>query len=142
MRACVLLVISSAGGDAPSTPIVLRWNGRSWAAQPGALLQGATAGQPLTDRQPDGVSCAAPKLCTIVGTVGGNGTRVTAFAERLARGRWSPLQPPADPTPVRPLGIIQGYELSSVSCTRATCVSVGDYVDATGKEQTLAEQFR
>ena len=82
-------------------------------------------------------------VCTLVGTVGGpwvpgGRTPYAAFAARMVGLSFSRPEAVADPTP----GGIPSFALRSVSCASAMCMAVGEYLNAAGNVQTLAEQYR
>jgi hypothetical protein len=107
-----------------------RWNGSSWVIQSTPNHSGAT-GSYLS-----GVSCTAAKACTAVGDyVNSSGTADLTLAERWNGSSWA-IQPTPNPTGA---GI---SVLSGVSCTAAkACTAVGDYVNSSGTDLTLAERY-
>jgi hypothetical protein len=82
-----------------------------------------------------GVSCSSGTACTAVGHyVNGAGTQMT-LAERWNGRSWR-MQYTPNPTGAR------SSELADVSCTSAsTCIAVGDYVNGSGTQLSLAEQW-
>ena len=126
MKACVAILPTGDGGW-----VALKWDGRSWASAPPSLFRGLDLSQ---DVLLDGVTCSSATACVLVGSFYPFGTIAqTGFATGLA----SPHPPlVADP------GSVESYALISVTCTTATCMAVGDYTNATGAVQTLAEQYR
>jgi hypothetical protein len=98
-----------------------RWNGRVWRIQP--TPNPARASTLLA------VACPAADTCTAVGT-----SNSKPLVERWDGARWR-LQP----APVPPGA--QFSELTGVSCTAASCVAVGDYVNSSGADVTLAERW-
>ncbi|HEX8102625.1 MAG TPA: hypothetical protein VF533_08445 [Solirubrobacteraceae bacterium] len=102
---------TAVGRSSSSTgqkPLIVRWNGTSWAYQPAVAPAGATYVE-LT-----GVSCTAPKPCTAVGSYSGpNGAG--AFAERWTGTTWT-------------LQSVPYAGLKRVSCpTLTSCTGVGGY---------------
>lgn len=110
--ACTSATACTAVGQSNSStgqkPLIVRWNGASWAHQTAAVPAGATYVE-LT-----GVSCTAPKPCTAVGTYSGpNGAG--SFAERWSGTSWA-------------LQSVPYPGLKRVSCpTLTSCTGVGGY---------------
>jgi hypothetical protein len=102
------------------------WNGSGWTfrATPNAKANVL-----------DGVSCRSGTDCIAVGDVAGGGGQLLPLAERWNGAGWTKLSTPA------PAGAVTTF-LTSVSCPSATsCVAVGLWEDASGKQQTLAESW-
>lgn len=144
---CVAVGWYYYGVTGPSLTLALRWNGRTWLAQP-------TPGQGHHS-QLDGVSCATATACLAVGTPAQawNGTRWTVLPRPPAgpltsvscpvRGSCQAIgPPPAGTRPIaarwtghawqaervpRPTPIPQSLALAAVSCATARfCMAVGD----------------
>jgi hypothetical protein len=103
------------------------WNGFSWASQSVFTPAGA-ANNDLT-----GVSCHAITACIAVGSK----TDTSGQQHMLAEG-WNGTAWSSQTTP-NPAGAT-GSSLARVSCTSSSaCVAVGDYVERSGTQVTLAE---
>ncbi len=105
------------------------WNGKEWSQQETPNPAGAK-GSSLT-----GVSCASSTVCTAVGRyINSSGVEVT-LAEEFASSKWTIKESP-NPTGAK------GTGLTGVSCASTTvCAAVGRYVNSSGVEVTLAEEF-
>jgi hypothetical protein len=126
-RLCVAIGSETAGGDAPSTPIVERWNGARWSTQPAAV-------QPYQD-EVNGVSCSRLVRCTIVGAIApagaGSGVPSRTLAEQWRGVTWT-RQPTPDVPP--------DDSLSGISCVARSCIAVGWAFTGPDSAQTLVEQ--
>jgi hypothetical protein len=107
-----------------------RWNGSSWSIQ---STPNPTEAKGNVLR---GVSCTSSSACVAVGsdyTGGFPSTAYSTLAEVWNGTSWS-IQ--STPNPTGEKGIV----LSGVSCTSSSaCTAVGDYVNSSGNEVTLAE---
>jgi hypothetical protein len=122
--------------------VVERWDGTSWT------VVNRMVADSTTDWFLDSVSCASATSCLAVGvfsfqTGTFEGGAAQAFSMRWDGSTWSKesvAQPPPDP-----LGNLQNYDLSGVSCSSATsCMAVGSYQAPTTDgyvAQTLIEQW-
>jgi hypothetical protein len=128
LRLCVAIGSEIAGGDAPFTPVVDRWNGARWSLQPGAVPQ------PYQNTI-RGLGCSVLAGCMIVGQIAPDGTGDAVPSSTLAvhwsGGRWT-----VQPTP----NVGGDDSLTGVSCVGGTCIAVGWAFTAPGHEQTLIEQ--
>ena len=105
------------------------WNGSSWASQT-ILTPPGPANNDLT-----GVSCDAVTACVTVGSKTDTSGRQHMLAESWNGTAWSSQETP------NPSGAT-GSSLARVSCTSSTaCVAVGDYVERSGTQVTLAESW-
>jgi hypothetical protein len=107
-----------------------RWNGTSWSIQ---STPNPTEAKGNVLR---GVSCTSSSACVAVGsdyTGGFPSSAYSTLAEVWNGTSWS-IQ--SIPNPTGEKGIV----LSGVSCTSSSaCTAVGDYVNSSGSEVTLAE---
>ena len=103
---------TDANGNAK--PVAASWNGASWTAQSPSIPAGSTS------TIPSGVSCTAANACTAVGSYLNPSGQVFAFAEHFT-GTWSAAL--ATPNPSNTYGYMALY---GVSCTGATCETVGE----------------
>ena len=119
-----------AVGESNGATLTELWNGTTWSIEPTLQPSGATSSA-LTS-----VSCASPTACTAVGNfVNAVGVQQT-LAEQWNDTTWSAPSLPPEPTGATT------STLTSVSCTSATtCTAVGDYVNSSGIQQTLAESY-
>ncbi len=116
--------------SAKTMPLVEIWNGESWKVKASATL-------PSESKEGwfEGVSCAAAKACTAVGTYQPPLLGEHALAESWKGSGWS-VQATAEPE----------SHLLGVSCTAASaCTAVGDYknADVSGEShdtETFAEE--
>ncbi len=126
-RPCVAIGSQTAGGDAPYTPIVDRWNGARWTHQPGAVPQ------PYVDNI-RALGCSVLAGCTMVGQIAPDGTGDAVPSSTLAvhrsGGKWT-----VQPTP----NVGGDDSLAGISCVAGTCIAVG-WAFTAGYEQTLIEQ--
>jgi hypothetical protein len=104
------------------------WNGTSWSIEATPTPSGALATGLY------GVTCTSAGGCTAVGAYLDSSENLDTLAV-VWNGSSS-----VETTP-NPSGT-QGSELRDVSCTSAgTCTAVGDYVDSSGDQDTLAEAW-
>jgi hypothetical protein len=125
--AAVGYYVTASGAD---LPLAEQWAATGgWKIHLPATVTGATSSV-LT-----GVSCTSASACTAVGHyVTGSGAQ-NALAERWNGSGW------AIQTTPNPQGGTAS-NLSGVSCTTTTsCVAVGDYINASGTDVTLAESY-
>jgi hypothetical protein len=109
-------------------PLVQRWNGHRWAVQFTARPRGARGGTFAA------VSCSSRRVCDAVGSLQTQQHGSHPLAEQLKGSRWRAR---------RTVGFVGGASgaLNGVSCTAAgTCSAVGDYINDTGTQETLAER--
>lgn len=113
-------------GQNTSVGLAERWNGSVWTINPTPNPGGPAV--------LDSVSCTSATACTAVGYYR-NGTQNVALAEQWNGTSWS-----ITPTPTL---VASTYSvLSGVSCpTPTSCIAVGDYVNASGTDVTLAESY-
>jgi hypothetical protein len=108
-----------------------RWNGTSWKIQSTPNPAGAGESHLF------GVSCTAANACTAVGFSAASfseSSKPVTLAERWNGTSWKIQSTP------NPAGA-KDSEPDSVSCTTANaCTAVGYYVNAAGKDVTLAER--
>ncbi len=105
------------------------WNGTSWSIGATPNPSGAAASALA------GVSCASASKCIAVGSSKDSSGNVTTLVEKRTGTSWSIVASP------NPSGA-QGSVLSDVSCTSlSACTAVGDYVDSSGVQYTLAEAW-
>jgi hypothetical protein len=116
---------TDASGNAK--PVAASWNGASWTAQSPSIPSGSIS------TVPNGVSCTAANACTAVGSYLNAGGQVLAFAEHFS-STWSAAL--TTPNPSNTYGYMALY---GVSCTGATCETVGEADPNSGGEQPLAE---
>ena len=100
-----------------------RWNGRDWRIQPTPNPAGSPSSTLFA------VACPAADTCTAVGTANSK-----LLVERWAGARWRIQSAPVPPG-------AQFSELNGVSCIAASCKAVGDYVNSSGADVTLAERW-
>ncbi len=116
---------TDANGNAK--PVAASWNGASWTTQSPSIPAGSIS--PI----PSGVSCTAANACTAVGSYLNAGGQVLAYAEHFT-STWSAAL--TTPNPSNTYGYMALY---GVSCTGATCETVGEADPNSGGEQPLAE---
>jgi hypothetical protein len=106
-----------------------RWNGRSWILKSSPNAAGAQTSLLSA------VACASSSsACTAVGDHANRSGNEVTLAESWNGTSWS-LQLSADPTGKAT------SQLSAISCSSASaCTGVGDYVNDTGVQTTLAER--
>jgi hypothetical protein len=160
---CTAATACAAVGQTNSVTLAERWNGTTWSLQTtsgagaGVSCPTATActavGQgnnmPLAERWDSttntwsiqttpitavganlsAVSCTAPTSCTAVGQSANQ-----TLAERWNGNIWA-----IQPTP-NPAGATSSV-LSGVSCKGTSCIAVGNYVNASNVQLTLAEHW-
>ncbi len=116
-------------GSSVEVTLVEQWNGKEWSIQE-ALPPTGAKGSSLSS-----VSCTSSEVCTAVGHyVNGSSVEVT-LVEQWNGKEWS-IQEALPPTGAK------GSSLSSVSCTSSLhCGAVGRYVNSSGREVTLVEQW-
>lgn len=109
----------------------------------GALPDSAVASgwsiQPTLDGPSQGalnrVSCTAASACIAVGSAVNSSGATQTLAEQWNGSQWVVLATP-------PIAGASSGSLSDVSCTAANaCIAVGDYINASGAQQMLAEQW-
>jgi hypothetical protein len=123
------VVGTHVGASGIGVSLAERWNGTSWSR----LSMPNPPGAQVT--QPQVISCTSSSSCVAVGLYWDDSGVSHAFAARWNGTAWS-LLPLAEP-----LGS-QGSQLFSVSCvSTSNCVAVGDYIDSTGVQVALAEQW-
>lgn len=127
---CTAATSRTAVGQSANQTLAERWNGAIWAIQPTPNPPGSTSSVL------SGVSCKGTS-CTAVGNyVNASNVRLT-LAEHwnASTNTWS-IQTTPNPSEAT------SSLLSGVSCTTATaCTAVGDYVNASGTQVTLAESY-
>jgi hypothetical protein len=132
---CTAAADCTAVGQQPLSDATLAevWNGSAWAVQPTPSPSGQSGPSVLSS-----VSCLlGGTACTAVGHWWSNGQDVT-LAEVRHGTAWK-VQP--TPTPTGQDGIVQGL-LTGVSCSSGTaCSAVGDHIDDSGHQVTLAEAW-
>lgn len=105
-----------------------RWNGTSWSLVSAPKPAAATVAS-LTD-----VACPSATFCLATGSYDNNGT-AQAYSARWNGTNWSIV---ATATPAGSLGVT----LSGLSCVGpANCSAVGEYIPASGADQTLIEHW-
>ncbi len=106
-----------------------RWNGAKWALQASPSAKGAT-GSTL-----EGVACPSSAGCEATGFyTNSSGDRVT-LAERWNGTKWALQAAP------NPKGATESI-LGGVACpSPASCEAVGDYLNSSGDDVTLAERW-
>jgi hypothetical protein len=105
------------------------WNGSTWASEPIPIPSSATSSSLAR------VSCTSPTACVAVGNYVNSAGTQAALAETWNGTAW------AIQTTPNPAGA-SSSSLGDVSCTSsATCTAVGNYVDSSGTEDTLAEAW-
>ncbi|MFL5863683.1 MAG: hypothetical protein ACJ780_23410 [Solirubrobacteraceae bacterium] len=132
-RACVAVGYAVNAAGSP-VPLAERWTpGRGWAIQPVPVPRGATSSFLF------GVSCAAARSCTAVGSATRPNNGTVVLAERLDAKRWTIERVP------RPAGRARREVdyLAAVSCPADTaCTAVGFAGNATGTAgRTLTERW-
>jgi hypothetical protein len=100
-----------------------RWNGSNWRIQTTPNPAGSPSSRLFA------VACPASHRCTAVG----------AANSKLLVERWDGASWRIRSAPV-PAGA-QVSELTGVACTAASCIAVGDYVNGSGLDLTLAERW-
>jgi hypothetical protein len=100
-----------------------RWNGSNWRIQPTPNPAGSPSSRLFA------VACPASHRCTAVGAANSK-----LLVERWGGARWR-----IQPAPV-PAGS-HVSELVAVACTGPSCVAVGDYVNGSGLDVSLAERW-
>jgi lysophospholipase L1-like esterase len=117
-----MAVGSSEEGTPGAAPLAETWNGSHWS------LSGAVIGSPGSDLL--GVSCPVAGWCAAVGSDGQEG-----FGEIWNGTGWTEYGIAA------PSGS-QSVTLLGVSCTSPSdCLAIGFYIDASGYEQALIEEW-
>ena len=116
-------------GSGVNVTLAERWNGTAWTVKTTPNPAGATSSTLSA------VSCTAVNACTAVGNyINPSGTHLT-LAEQWNGTTWTIQTSP------NPNGATYSA-LSGVSCITATaCTAVGDYVNASGTDVTLAETY-
>jgi hypothetical protein len=114
-----------------TVPLAEQWNGTSWTVQ---------EPPPLSSAKQSGlasVSCTASTECTAVGFSGViPESKWQPLADRWNGTTWSAQEPPV-PTKGTHASLYGG-----VSCTSSkSCVGVGDFINSSGKEESLAESW-
>jgi len=109
--------------------IAERWNGSTWTLQSISLPEGATSSE-FT-----GATCRSTTYCVAVGRYTERSGRVLALGAAWNGTSWS-VTATATPT-----GATSTY-LNSISCLETgTCIAVGGYIEASGVERTLVENW-
>ncbi|HYW29607.1 MAG TPA: hypothetical protein VE824_07355 [Gaiellales bacterium] len=127
LRASSCFAVGQAGGTGTPTVLVNHWDGTRW--QPGH----APSPRGPEETQLNSVSCAAPSVCTAVGTAGPTGGRLSTVAERWDRRRWR-LQETPSPA---------GSNLNGVSCPNARwCMAVGQSAAGTMAQEWAGTRWR
>jgi hypothetical protein len=128
---CISTTVCTAAGQyyngSSNKTLVENWNGSSWSL--------AETPNPSSSDVFEDVSCATTTVCTAVGHAGGP----SPLAEHLSASVWSAQETavPAD------AGASPAIDLSGVSCSSPTeCTAVGQYVNSSGTQVTLAELYR
>jgi hypothetical protein len=117
---------NSSGVEAP---LAERWNGTGWSIQ--SVPAPANAGAAMLR----GVSCVSASRCAAVGSSLNSAGAQLTLAEVWNGTSWS-IQSTPNPT-----GAVSSA-LAGVGCASATfCEAVGNYLNASGKQVTLAEHW-
>jgi hypothetical protein len=128
---CVAVGRYVSGSPAKTASLVEIWNGQEWKVQESAKL-------PTEDEDPrfEGVSCAAARQCTAVGSVTVGLLGIHALAESWNGSTWS-LQTTPVPNAERSVDLY----LLGVSCSSpSACTAVGHYNEV-NIEQALVERW-
>jgi hypothetical protein len=105
--------------------VIESWNGQGWTEE--------AVPNPSTSNL-SGVSCSSLSACTTVGDLNSGAANVT-LADRFTGTGWTTQSTP------NPAGAVNSY-LLAVSCWSATgCTAVGEYVDGSASQHTLAETW-
>ena len=112
-----------AGGSGVQVTLAESWDGRTWRVRSTPNPTGSSASSLLA------VACVKPSSCMAVGSSDGG-----VLVERWNGTGWRTVPAP-DPTGA------QFSELNGIACTHASCTAVGDYVDGSGIDRTLAERW-
>jgi hypothetical protein len=112
--------VTGSGGQ---RTLAERWDGRSWRIQPTPNPGGSPVSRLFA------VACPAAGTCTAVGS-----SNSKLLVERWDGARWR-----IQPAPIPPGARFS--ELNAVTCTARSCVAVGDYVNRSGLQVTLAERW-
>ena len=123
--ACTTVGYGVENNTENDVPLAGRWNGSGWAIQ----TVTAPAYSVLS-----GVSCATANSCTAVGESDISSTSGLTLAEAWNGSSWVTQATPS------PSGATISA-LSAVSCTATACIAVGHYMDSSGAQITLAEQW-
>jgi hypothetical protein len=110
-------------GSGAQRTLAERWNGNIWQIQPTPNPAGSPSSRLFA------VACPTADSCAAVGT-----SNSTVLVERWGVAGWR-----TQPAPI-PRGA-QFSELNGVSCTATSCIAVGDYVDSSGVDVALAEEW-
>jgi hypothetical protein len=103
-----------------------RWVSNSWVRQSVADPTGARLSEMA------GVACPSTTICTAVGHYTSSSGAMLTLAERWTDGSWI-----FDATPTPPAA--RSSDLSGAACaSTTTCIAVGDDVDSSGLDVTLA----
>jgi hypothetical protein len=119
---CTAVGQSVVGSGAQRT-LAEHWDGGDWRIQPTPNPAGSKSSTLSA------VACPSADTCTAVGT-----SNSKLLVERWGGARWR-----IQPAPVPPGA--QFSELNGVSCEAASCIAVGDYVNSSGLDVTLAERW-
>lgn len=118
-----------ANSEGVTLPLAERWNGKEWSIQ----TTPSPAGE--TDTELLGVSCTAAEACTAVGGAQHGANTQKTLVESWNGKEWT-IQSSPNPKEAK------ASVLQDVSCTSAeACIAVGDFVDASPKNVTLAESW-
>ncbi|MGH2854256.1 MAG: hypothetical protein ACRDLF_08715 [Solirubrobacteraceae bacterium] len=116
-------------GSDTFVPLAEKWNGTTWSSQEPPTPTGATYSNL------GGVSCTSSTECTAVGIFKNSSGTNVPLAEKWNGTTWSLQEPPT------PTGAKESL-LGDVSCTSSTaCIAVGAFVNSSGKEVPLAEEW-
>ncbi len=115
--------------EAAIVPLAERWNGKEWTIQTTPIPVGET------DTELLGVSCTSAEACTAVGGAQHGVNTQKTLVESWNGKEWT-IQ--SSPNPKEANASV----LQDVSCVSAeACATVGDFVDASPKNVTLAESW-
>jgi hypothetical protein len=127
---CTAATSCTAVGQSANQTLAERWNGAIWAIQPTPNGPGSTSSVL------SGVSCKGTSCIAVGNYVNASNVRLTLAEQwNASTNTWS-IQTTPNPSEAT------SSLLSGVSCTMATaCTAVGDYVNASGTDVTLAESY-
>ena len=118
-----------ANAEGVTLPLAERWNGKEWSLQTTPSPVGETYTELI------GVSCTSAESCIAVGGAQHGANTQKTLVESWNGKEWT-IQSSPNPKEAK------ASVLQDVSCTSAeACIAVGDYVDASPKNVTLAESW-
>jgi hypothetical protein len=123
------MIVGSQTTSGKQMPLVLVPGSGGWAIVNAPFPSGGSGGQW------SGVSCTAVDACTLVGSYTNASGKQLTLADNLNINVWTLLSPINRST-------ASADQFSSIACDAATsCLAVGSYTEASGRQLALAEQW-